>query len=168
MIDLDAALWVEYDDTTKQPLALIETARDVGQDYKTATVTQNLAKLCTVRIVPAYVVLYTTSENSRNPAAPSFPDITKFRVKRLWPAPVELSWTAYSPQEWAESLVELRKYAAAKVDETLQPKPTDPTPEELASGDCNGRYISQELYIDKPQPPASGATMQRSVFGTMK
>ena len=34
MIDLDASLYVEYDDSTKEPLALIETARDVGQEFK--------------------------------------------------------------------------------------------------------------------------------------
>ena len=28
MIDLDASLYVEYDDGTKEPLALIETAQD--------------------------------------------------------------------------------------------------------------------------------------------
>ena len=44
MIDLDAALYVEYDDGTKEPLALIETAQDVGQAYKPATVTLRLAK----------------------------------------------------------------------------------------------------------------------------
>ena len=30
MIDLDASLYVEYDDGTKEPIALIETAIDVG------------------------------------------------------------------------------------------------------------------------------------------
>jgi hypothetical protein len=44
MIDLDGALFVEYDGGTKKPLALIETARDVGQAYKCATVTANLAR----------------------------------------------------------------------------------------------------------------------------
>jgi len=33
MIDLDAALYVDYDDRTKEPVALIETAMDVGQDH---------------------------------------------------------------------------------------------------------------------------------------
>lgn len=31
MIDLDAALYIEYDQGSKHPVALIETARDVGQ-----------------------------------------------------------------------------------------------------------------------------------------
>ena len=43
MIDLDASLYVEYDDNSKEPLALIETAQDVGQAHKSATVTTNLA-----------------------------------------------------------------------------------------------------------------------------
>jgi len=54
MIDLDAALYVEYDDSSKEPLALIETARDVGQGYKAATVTRNLAKRAGL---PCYCVL---------------------------------------------------------------------------------------------------------------
>lgn len=43
MIDLDASLYVEYDDRTKEPVALIETARDVGQEHKPVTVTRRLA-----------------------------------------------------------------------------------------------------------------------------
>lgn len=39
MIDLDGALYVEYDDRDREPLALIETARDVGQKTKACTVT---------------------------------------------------------------------------------------------------------------------------------
>lgn len=44
MVDLDCSLFIEYDDGTKEPLALIETARDVGQPYKPATVTLALAR----------------------------------------------------------------------------------------------------------------------------
>lgn len=43
MVDLDCSIFIEYDDGTKEPLALIETARDVGQPYKPATVTLALA-----------------------------------------------------------------------------------------------------------------------------
>ena len=45
MIDVDTILWVEYKDKERWPTVLIETAQDVGQPYKTATVTQNLAKM---------------------------------------------------------------------------------------------------------------------------
>ena len=44
MIDLDASLYVEYDDGTKEPLALIETAQDIGQAFKPATVTLQIGQ----------------------------------------------------------------------------------------------------------------------------
>lgn len=113
MIDLDASLYVEYDDGTKEPIALIETAQDVGQ-YKCATVTQKLAARSDL---PCYVVLYTLSEK-RNPAALEWEDIEKFRVKRLWPKP-EHEWKIYTPEEWAENLLLLRKWASGKLDKKL-------------------------------------------------
>lgn len=115
MIDLDASVYVEYDDGTKEPLALIETARDVGQSYKSATVTLNLAKLCTARTIPVFVVLYSLSD-SPNPADPQWKDISKFRVKRLWPD-TEFEWKTLTPAQWAERLMAMRKWSASKVDE---------------------------------------------------
>ena len=44
MIDIDATLYVEYDDLSREPLALIDTARDVGQARKPATVRSNSAR----------------------------------------------------------------------------------------------------------------------------
>ncbi|MEO8008394.1 MAG: hypothetical protein ABI728_07730 [Betaproteobacteria bacterium] len=44
MIDLDAALNVEYDDQSKEPLALIEAAAGVGLAHKSATVIANLIR----------------------------------------------------------------------------------------------------------------------------
>lgn len=114
MIDLDASLYVEYDDKTKDPLALIETARDVGQNHKTATVTKNLARL-THPLIPAYVLLYTLSDHA-NPADPQWFDITAFRVKRIHPTPSKIGWTEYTPQEWCNNLVKLREWAAKRID----------------------------------------------------
>lgn len=37
MVDADCVLFLEYHHENKQPLALIEAAVDVGQDYKPAT-----------------------------------------------------------------------------------------------------------------------------------
>ena len=111
MIDLDASLYVEYDDGTKEPLALIETAQDVGQ-YKSAAVTKNLAVKASL---PCYVVLYTLSDDP-NPADSQWEDIKQFRVKRLWPKP-EYEWKTYSPLEWANCLVKLRKWSAEKLDQ---------------------------------------------------
>lgn len=114
MIDLDASLYVEYDDGTKEPLALIETARDVGQAYKPATVTTNLAKR-THPVIPCYVVLYTLS-NSKNPADQEWLDISMFRVKRLWPNP-ERDWRRLTPQEWAAGLLKMRQWCGGKLDD---------------------------------------------------
>lgn len=111
MIDLDASLYVEYDDGTKEPLALIETARDVGQPYKTATVTQKLAIKADI---PCFVVLYRLSE-SPNPADSQWRDIECFRVMRLHPNP-ESTWRIVTPNEWAETLLKMRKWQAKKID----------------------------------------------------
>jgi len=79
MIDLDDALYIEYDDGSKKPVAHIETAIDVGQKYKAATVIMNQAKMSGL---PCYCVIYKCSSNP-NPANPLIPDISQFRVKRL-------------------------------------------------------------------------------------
>ena len=112
MIDLDASLYVEYDDGTKEPLALIETARDVGQPYKTATVTQKLAIMANI---PCFVVLYRLSEMP-NPADSQWSDIESFRVKRLHPKPMD-KFELCTPQQWAERLLKMREWKAKKLDD---------------------------------------------------
>lgn len=111
MIDLDASLYVEYDDGSKEPLALIETARDVGQPYKNYQVTLNLAKRSNL---PCFVVLYSPS-NMQNPADQNISDIECFRIKRLWPNPKK-EWEIITPLEWAQRLVRLRKWKADQLD----------------------------------------------------
>ncbi|MBU9445902.1 hypothetical protein KTE62_29855 [Burkholderia multivorans] len=102
MVDLDSVLFTEYDNGAKVPLALVEVARDIGQE-KPAGVIQHLARLADV---PAYVALYTPSE-AANPANPNWSDIMAFRVKRLWPSP-EPGWRVLSPAQWARALVQIR------------------------------------------------------------
>lgn len=114
MIDLDASLYVEYDDGTKEPLALIEAAADVGQRYKSATVTKKLAQRANLR---AYVLLYATADTP-NPADPNWPDISAFRVQRIWPEPTT-TWRRFTPQEWCDQLVKIRRLMAGRVDEVL-------------------------------------------------
>lgn len=114
MIDLDASLWVEYDDGTKETVALIETAIDTGQPYKNATVTLNLAKRANV---PCYVVLYTLSDKP-NPANPTCRDIDSFRVKRLYPEPMDYDWRILTPTQWAQALVKIRQWGARQIDKT--------------------------------------------------
>ena len=114
MIDLDAALYVEYDDGTKEPLALIETAQDVGQAYKPATVTLRLAKRADL---PCFIVLYTLSKNF-NPVDKNWHDISNFRIRRLWPVP-ENGWRNMRPKQWAENLLKLRIWSAKRLDKAL-------------------------------------------------
>ena len=110
VIDLDASLYVEYDDGTQEPLALIETARDIGQSYKTATVTKKLAARAKL---PAFVLLYTPADLP-NPADDQWDDIRAFRAKMICPR--EESWKDFTPDAWCKYLVSLREYTAKRVD----------------------------------------------------
>ncbi len=107
MADLDSVLFTEYDHGGKTPLALVEVARDIGQE-KTTGVLQRLAN------VPAYVALYTPAE-AANPTAPNWDDIQSFRVKRLWPRP-EPRWRVLSPSQWARALVQIRGWQIRKFE----------------------------------------------------
>lgn len=111
MIDLDGALYCEFDGSTSEPLALIETAIDRGQRRKSATVTKRLAELARL---PAYAVLYHPAGYC-NPADPTQFDIDRFRVRRLWPCP-EREWRTLNPLEWAEALLKIRQWAAMRTD----------------------------------------------------
>lgn len=102
MADVDSVLFTEYDQSGKLPLALIEVARDIGQD-KPAGVLRRLAQLADV---PAYVALYTPASDA-NPTNPNLDDIASFRVQRLWPAP-ESGWRELTPWQWARALVRIR------------------------------------------------------------
>lgn len=55
MCDADAVLFLEYMPGIKEPLALVETAMDVGQESKPATAITQLARRARI---PAYLVLY--------------------------------------------------------------------------------------------------------------
>lgn len=116
MIDVDVALWVEYDDGTKEPLALIETAVDRGQDMKPATVIRNLARRCNP-VLHAYVLLYRLAAEA-NPADARHRDIDRFRVRRIWPPP-ETAWHVLTPRKWAEWPVELRARAARQTGKAV-------------------------------------------------
>jgi hypothetical protein len=112
MIDIDCVLFVEYDTDTREPLALIETARYVGQRHKPATVTAALARRAGI---PAFTVLYEAA-NDPNPADKRFPDIARFRVRRLWPQP-ERSWRIVKPEQWAQALLHIRQWSSFRLDQ---------------------------------------------------
>jgi hypothetical protein len=111
MIDVDVPIYLEYENGTREPLALFEVAIDTRQTFKTATVTKKLALLAGI---PAYTVLYTLA-NTYNPANRSWRDISQYRVKQI--APIEWKeWQIYSPKEYFEFLLHLRKTRAARLD----------------------------------------------------
>lgn len=111
MIDLDAALYVEYDDRTREPLALIETARDTGRGWKSSTITARLARRAGL---PCYCVLYTCA-NDPNPADPRYFDVIRLRVLRRWPRP-ETKWRTLTPHAWAHALLQIRAWSARRLD----------------------------------------------------
>lgn len=111
MIDLDVMMFVEYDESSRWPVALIEVAQDVGQSYKTATVTKNLAIMAKI---PSAVLLYRLSKDE-NPGAPGYKDIEMFRYKRIYPDE-QYQWTECTPELWAKNLIEIRKAGAKTVD----------------------------------------------------
>lgn len=129
MIDLDAALYVEFDGATREPLALIETAMDRGQAHKAASVTRRLAQRA---MLPSYVVLYRLGP-TKNPADPGHWDIDQFRVKRLWPRP-EHTWRSLTPDEWAKALLQIRAWAAKRLDaEAANDAYFDPPPHKVVA-----------------------------------
>lgn len=132
MIDLDASLYVEYDEDTKAPLALIETAVDVGQQFKPATVTRNLAERADI---PAGILLYTRA-NDVNPADTRWPDITEFRFRRIFPEPKNQAWETMSPAAWAEKLMRIRRWSAKRLDRR---------PESQALADEPVRRVMREI-----------------------
>ena len=113
MIDVDVCLWVEYDDGTKDPVLLVETARDVGQEWKPSIVTQRLAERA---CVPAVCLLYTPADDP-NPADDRWPDIKAFRARMI--QPYQPNWLRLSPEQWAKALLDLRKSGAQVIDKLL-------------------------------------------------
>ena len=117
-IDLDTVQFVEYDDGSREPLAIFETAMDTGQRQKPATVTANLARRADL---PAFCVLYTPADRP-NPADPRWPDIAQFRIKRLWPHP-EPGWRTVTPAEFAAALLQIRGWSLRRIERERAARP---------------------------------------------
>ncbi len=148
MVDLDMALYVEYDDLSRDPLCLVETARDVGQREKSCSVTVRLAKRAQL---PAYLVLYQCALEP-NPADVDAPDLEGFRVKRVWPAP-ESEWRSLSPSAWAEALVRIRSWQTKKLDQEQGPVPMPQSTGALAPlRRIAAKYVSNRLHTDPSKP----------------
>ena len=111
MVDADCVLFLEYHESTKEPLALIEAAIDVGQDRKPGTA---IARLARRACIPAYLVLYKQALEP-NPADARMPDVSGFRIRRLYPR-METAWRTVAPREWAHALLRIRAWAAKRLD----------------------------------------------------
>lgn len=125
MIDQDVTLYLELDADTREPLALVEVAIDVGQGEKPASC---MARLASRAGLPAFVVLYKIAKGP-NPADARQFDIESFRVRRIWPFPEHI-WRTLTPQQWAQGLLQIRSWSAAKLaidaanDRLWEPVPT--------------------------------------------
>jgi len=102
-------------DGDKEPLALFELARDVGQPYKVTTAIAALARRAGI---PAYCVLYRPA-TVPNPCDARAPDIASFRVRRVYPKP-EQEWRTLSPGGFAEAILQIRAWSARRVGAELQ------------------------------------------------
>lgn len=104
MIDVDVTLYCEYQDGSKIPVCLIETALDHGQKWKEAKVTANLAQMADIL---GFCVLYRLGDTPL-PGNPLLRDIVALRVRQLAPHETRI-WTPYTPAAWAQELLTLRQ-----------------------------------------------------------
>jgi len=89
-VDLDA---VEYCHKCGEPLALLELAQDVGQEFKATTV---MRKLAAKAGLPAYLVFYKKGRGG----------IIGFRVRQVYPR--YTGFAALTPDEYVSFLHSLR------------------------------------------------------------
>jgi len=105
-IDVDSTIWIEYERGNREPIAVIETAVDVGQANKCADVITAYARKADI---VGMVVLYKLAKQG-NPANPSVPDVERFRVKVTHPDPWS-SWLEMTPRRYATMLMRMRQGA---------------------------------------------------------
>ncbi len=92
MIDLD---WIEYCQYCWEPLAVIETTQDVGQPFKQADVTRNMARRADIR---GLLVFYKWDDAAQ--------EMVSLRVTGLWPK--RLAERTMTPGEYLAGLQQLR------------------------------------------------------------
>jgi hypothetical protein len=107
-INTDRILWIECHHQSFEPIAVFETACDVGK-RKNTTAIRNLAKGFTAHELRAYLVLYTLGDDI-DPATDEI-RIISLRVRRVWPEPVDKKTmeTVMDPKMFFQWLVWLRK-----------------------------------------------------------
>jgi len=92
---------------------MLNMPTNTGQEYKTATVTKQLANRANI---PAFVLLYKISETCRNPSDENYYDIESFRYKSIGnvspSGKPDYDWIYATPKEWANLLMKVRAYSA--------------------------------------------------------
>ncbi len=115
MINIDQTLWVECQDNGFQPIALIETAQDIGQKRKPATMLKNMAVRA---VLPAFIVLYTLDDNTIDPVT------LDRKIVRFCTKPIHIierdTYNVLTPEEFARGLVSLRKVGTEILTEDLR------------------------------------------------
>lgn len=106
MIDIDHIVYDGRHFHDRKPIALIETARTVGEQTpnKKATITAMLGQAAKI---PVFVVLYQVSYLP-NPCQPDCQDIDHFFVRPYWPLRLNRYWQM-TPRQYAWFLVGLRQ-----------------------------------------------------------
>jgi len=111
MIDIDGVYVEAKHPYDRPPVALIETVevsrRLSPTEYypKSVNILYQLGKAANI---PVFLVLYRPDYSHRNPADKSWPDIIEFYVKEYYPVQSK-KWKLYSPEQYAQFLVELRQ-----------------------------------------------------------
>lgn len=93
-IDID---FVEYCVYCNEPLALVETTRDVGQGYKATTVTQALAQKAGLEV---WLVYYSVEGEEGKEK------VTRVRVQRVYPGKTKIVFA--TPEQWRVRLLKMR------------------------------------------------------------
>lgn len=98
----------EYCPFCKEPLALVEVARQKWP--KDANATTSLGRKAGV---PVYSLAYEVDTGSQVTCdgcgnITAYGDITIFRLRQLWPTPLNARTDELTPDEWARCLVEMR------------------------------------------------------------
>src|SRR6516225_4317530 len=106
MINIDHVFWIEYNEQTKAPVALVESARDVGQKEKAVTILKALAVRANL---PCYTVLYQIADDTDIDELTELPRITGFRVRREWPDQQSRDFITATPEQYFAGLWQLRK-----------------------------------------------------------
>jgi len=112
MIDLDHTIWIEWQDKTFRPLALIETAEDTPRNRRKSV--KVLKALALMAGIPAFLVLVTEADWP-NPTDRSVNDVRRFAMRRIDKPQPQHGYMERTPEEYVLWLVQLRQHQARQL-----------------------------------------------------